>query len=75
MEAVVGDKGKTRMKTPLELLRRVDGQAQGGHLRQDLRDDDMMRVYLSVALLREIAAVCNQQPPAAVTAEAETKEG
>jgi len=49
------------MKTPLELLRRVDAQAQGGHLRKSLRDDDLVSVYLSASLLREIAAVCNRQ--------------
>ena len=41
------------------LLKRVYQQTIGDHLLQSIHDDEMVQVYLSAGLLREIAEICN----------------
>ena len=52
----------------VDLLERVYQQGMGDHLLKSIRDDEMVQVYLSAGLLREIAEVCNPIPATSPTA-------
>lgn len=48
---------------PIELLKRVDAQTVGKHLRASIKDDRMIQVYLSAKLMRQIAKACDEYCP------------
>lgn len=56
-------RGACRQRDDIDrLLKRVYQQTIGDHLLKSIRDDEMVQVYLSAGLLRDIARVCNPIP-------------